>query len=82
VNLGINWCNVPVHHSYSTYGQLVAGLGQFGSSEDSDSQQQGSGGCWGAESPDATGSRILVELPAALVETMAEQDRTQVQLRT
>jgi hypothetical protein len=30
---------LPVHHSYSTYGQLVAGLGQLRSSEHSDSQQ-------------------------------------------
>jgi hypothetical protein len=27
---GIDWCNVLVHHSYSIYGQLVAGLGQLG----------------------------------------------------
>jgi hypothetical protein len=55
MNWGIDWRNVPVHHSYSTYGLLGAGLGQLGSSEHSDSQQQGSGGCWGAESPDAMG---------------------------
>jgi hypothetical protein len=30
-------------------------LGSLESSEHSDSQQQGSGGCWGVESPDAAG---------------------------
>jgi hypothetical protein len=34
---------------------VMSGLGQLGSSEHSDSQQQGSGGCWGVESPDAMG---------------------------
>jgi hypothetical protein len=27
----MDWHNVPVHHSYSTYDQLVVGLGSLGS---------------------------------------------------
>jgi hypothetical protein len=36
----------------------------------------------GTESLDATGWKILVQLLAVLAETAAEQDRTQVRLRT
>jgi hypothetical protein len=55
VNWGIDWRNVPIHQNYSTYDQLVAGLGYLGFSEHSDSQQHEYGGCWGAESLDAVG---------------------------
>jgi hypothetical protein len=58
------------------------GLGQLGSSEGSDFQQQESRDCWGAESLDAVRWKTWVQLPAALAEIVAEQDETQVQLKT
>jgi hypothetical protein len=82
VDWGIGWRNVPCLHSCSTYDLLVAGLVQLGSSERFDFQWQESGGCCGGKSLDTTGWKILVQLPAALAETMAKRDRTQVQLKT
>jgi hypothetical protein len=76
VDWGIGWCNDPCLHSCSIYDQLATGLGQLGSSKHSDSQQQKSGDCWGTESLDTVGWKILVQLPAALAETTAEQDGT------
>jgi hypothetical protein len=73
---GIVWCNIPCLHSCGTYDQLAVGLGQLGSSEHSDSQQQESGDCWGMESLDAVVWKILVRLPVALAETVAEKDGT------
>jgi hypothetical protein len=79
---GIRWHNVPFHHSCSTYNQLAVGLGQLGSSEHPDSQQQEFRDCWGVESLDAVGKRILVQLPAAMAETVAEQDGIPVRVKT
>jgi hypothetical protein len=48
------------------------GSEQLESSEHSDSQQQESENYYGAESLDAVGWNILVQLPAASAETAAE----------
>jgi hypothetical protein len=58
------------------------GSEQLQSSEYYVSQQQGSGNCWGAELLEAVGWNILVQLPTASAETVAEQDGTLVQLKT
>jgi hypothetical protein len=52
------------------------GYEQLESSEHSNFQQWECGNCWGAESLDAMGWNILVQLPAASAETAAEQDGT------
>jgi hypothetical protein len=77
---GIGWRIVPWLHSCSTYDLLAAGLGQLGCFEHSDFQQQESGDSWGTKSLDATGWKILVQLPVALEEIVAERDKTQFRL--
>jgi hypothetical protein len=52
------------------------GSEQLESSEHSDSQQQESRNYWGAESLDAVGWNILIQLPVVFAETTAEQDGT------
>jgi hypothetical protein len=69
---GIGWQSVLAPHKHSTSIHLVMGYEQLESSEHSDSQQQGSGNCYGAESLDVVGWNILAQLPAALAETSAK----------
>jgi hypothetical protein len=76
VDWGIGWRNVPSLHSCSTYDHIVAGRGKLGSSKHSNSHQQEFGDCWGVESLDAVGWKILVQMPMALIETEADQDGT------
>jgi hypothetical protein len=57
------------------------GLGQLGSSDILIPSSRSLEVVGGAESLDAAGKRILVQLLAALAETATEQDGTQVQLR-
>jgi hypothetical protein len=52
--LGIGWQSDLAPNKHSTSVHLVMGSEQLESSEHSNSQQQGSGNCWGAESLNAT----------------------------
>jgi hypothetical protein len=72
VDWGIGWQSELTPHKRSTYVHPVMGYEQLESSEHSNFQQWESGNCWGAESLDAMGWNILVQLPAA----SAEQDGT------
>jgi hypothetical protein len=46
---GTDWQNDPSHHRHSSSDQPEISFGQPGCFEYSDSQQQESGNCWGAE---------------------------------
>jgi hypothetical protein len=76
VDWGIGWQSELTPHKRSTYVHPVMGYEQLESSEHSNFQQWECGNCWGAESLDAMGWNILVQLPAASAETAAEQDGT------
>jgi hypothetical protein len=76
VDWGIGWQSDLTPHKHRTFIHPIMGSKQLESSEHFDFQQQESRNCWGAESLDASGWNILVQLPAALTEIAAEQDET------
>jgi hypothetical protein len=78
VDWGIGWQSDLAPRKRSTSVHHAMGSKQLESSEHSDFQQQESRYCLGAESLDAAGWNILVQLPAALAKTVDEQDRAQV----
>jgi hypothetical protein len=55
VDWGIGWPSDLTLHKHSTSIHPIMGSEQLESSKHSDSQQQGSGKCWGAESLDVAG---------------------------
>jgi hypothetical protein len=55
VDWGIGWQSDLAPHKRSTSVHPIMGSKQFEPSEHFDSQQQGSGNCWGTESLDAMG---------------------------
>jgi hypothetical protein len=81
MNWGIGWQSDLAPHKRSTSVHPVMGSEQLVSSQHYDSQQHGSRNCWGAESHDAAGWNILVQLHAASAGIAAEQDGTPVQLK-
>jgi hypothetical protein len=78
----IGWQSDLAPHKHSTSVHPVMGSEQLESSKHSDSQQQGSRNCWGADSLDVVGWKILVQLLVTSAETVIEQDKTQVPLKT
>jgi hypothetical protein len=81
VDWGFDWHNIPFITVIAPTVSLLQVLGSLGSLNTLIPSSRSLEVVGGAKSLDAAGYRIL-QLPVALAETVAEQDGTQVQLRT